>query len=683
MESLIGTTIGGYKLEQLVGVGTTGQVFVAHDSVGGVAALKVLHPGLSLFTKVQPYWEEQQRIGELSHPHIEVAGSSDWSKAGRFFLVMDHLEGMDLNQALVQHSRLSPAQVLLFTGQVCLALETVHDELRLYHGALKPRNIFLLAKPGEEWRFSTRVTDFATMRLVDASRVPSGGIGSAGAADRSYLAPEHFNGKGGPASDIYALGVILYEALSGRRPFAGDSYEDLAERHQKARPAPLDNVSAELAQIVLKALEKRPGDRFPNMAALREALEQWASNRPKELEQEPRILFPKDGAVSGVGLDVQNAQTVRVPLEEIEAVFEEDEPEVVETKEPTKVQDKQPARPKQEKATGRDVDQTDKVVPQDDELAAIAEQAGAALRKERPAAVEPEPAPRPEPKPAEVEAFFDEDGDLVELPLERSVRAFVANISPSVPTQPRTEGGNGESLDLALDSFVEDAKRWSSALPPPVVDDRALSELAKVPVEPEPEPEPEVAPTPPSRPISIPFEEEPAPRRSVAVPVLLSLVVGGALMFGGMKLLGPKPEPAQPTPPTATVPGEPTEPTEPTEPATPSEPTSPTTAAGADAAAAPVAAPLPDAAPLAATAPDAAPQALAADTGAPPAAATTPDAAPVAARPKAKARVRKPRVRKPRVRKPRVRKPAAVKPDKPKPKKDTGKKGDWVDPFSQ
>lgn len=677
MESLIGTTIGGYKLEQMVGVGTTGQVFVAHDSVGGVAALKVLHPGLSLFTKVQPYWEEQQRIGELSHPHIEVAGSSDWSKAGRFFLVMDHLEGMDLNQALVQHSRLSPAQVLLFAGQVCLALEAVHDELRLYHGALKPRNIYLLAKPGEEWRFSTRVTDFATMRLVDASRVPSGGIGSAGAADPSYLAPEQFNGRGGAASDIYALGVILYEALSGRRPFAGDSYEDLAERHQKAKPAPLDNVSAELAQIVLKALEKRPADRFPSVAALREALEQWASNRPKELELEPRILFPKDGAVSGVGLDVQNAQTVRVPLEEIEAVFEEDEPEVVETKEPTKVQDKQPARPKQEQAKGRDAaDQ--KAVPQDDELAAIAEQAGAALRKERPTPAEPEP-PAPRAEPTEVEAFFDEDGDLVELPLERSVRAFVANISPSVPVQPRTEGGNGESLDLALDSFVQDAKAWSSALPPPVVDDRALSELAKVPTEPEPEPEPEVAPPP--KPLSIPFEDEPAPRRSVAVPVLLSFVVGGALVFGGMKLLAPKPEPVQPTPPTATLPTEPTEPTEPTTPNEPAEPAAATP--GADAAAAPMAAPLPDAAPLAATAPDAAPRAAAADGGAPPTAATTPDAAPIAAKPKAKPRVRKPRVRKPRVRKPRVRKPAAAKPVKPKPKKDTGKKGDWVDPFSQ
>jgi len=679
VESLIGTTIGGFKLERSIGSGTTGEVYQALDSTGAPAAIKVLHPGLSLFTKVQTYWDEHQKVAEISHPHMVVPSAADWSLSGRFYLVMDLLDGIDLWQALLEQSKLSPAQVLLFAGQACLALEDLH-ELGLYHGAIKPHNIFLVRKGGEPSRFSTRVTDFATHHLVDTARIPSGP--GPGAAEAAYLAPEQFQGKGGPAADIYAMGVILCEALSGRRPFRGSTFEELAQQHQQQTPTIPDNIPAPLGEIVLKALAQQPSDRHESVAALREALEGWASKKPPELNQADNALFSKDEEASGVGAEEGPDQTVRVSLEEIEAVFDEDDVEEKQVAEAVQsdgekgpseqVQSSGPdgqkelstveEKPRSTPAAEPSEAQGGKV-PQDDELAAIAEKAGAALRKDQrePSSPGPSPAQVKVEAPAaaapqqEAEGYFDDDGDLVELPLERSVRAFVANISPTVPTeQQHAPGGNGESLDSALDMFVQEAKAWSAMLPPPVVDDRQLAELAKVP---EPEPEP------PKPVVATPTAEPPSPR-SVAVPVIIAFAIGGALVFGGMRLFAPKPAP----------PGEPPSPVV----------SVPTPATSFDSQTAPVASPLTDAAPVAAAQADIGGGTTPADAAA---ATATADAAPspaVAAKvekPRPKI-ARKPRVRKPRVRKPRVRKPRPKKATA-EPKKPGQKKGDWVDPFSQ
>ena len=159
METLVGTSLGGYKLERLIGSGTVGQTYAAIDSAGGHAAVKVLYPSLSLFTKVQAFWDEQTRVAELSHPHVVVATTADWSMSGRFFLAMDLLDGVDLDQALARCGKLPPAQVLLFAGQICLALEAVH-QLGLCHGALKPRNIYLVPREASRISFPDEEPNF-------------------------------------------------------------------------------------------------------------------------------------------------------------------------------------------------------------------------------------------------------------------------------------------------------------------------------------------------------------------------------------------------------------------------------------------------------------------------------------------------------------------------------------------
>jgi hypothetical protein len=324
---------------------------------------------------------------------------------------------------------------------------------------------------------------------------------------------------------------------------------------------------------------------------------------------------------------------------------------------------------------------SDAKVPHDAELAAIAAKAAAPLKPEKrpadekrtPLAAAPEPA-KPEPS----EGYFDEDGDFVELPLEKSVKAFVATLAPVVPppTTKARAGGNGESLDAALDQFVRDAKAWSSALPKPMIDDKRLAALAKVP-EPEPPPAPKPAPKPvePARPAAR-LEAQPAQPRSVLLPSILSFVLGGAVIFGVVWFLGFGPKRGGGE--TGTQ-----------------EPGSAATKPDDKKAVTPVAGPISDGAPPVAAKPleAGAPASMAAkpaDAG--PAAAATPDAAPAAAAPDAGAVTPAPKVAKvKKVRKVRkaIKKAAVVKKvEKPEPKAKKAKKGkkegsDWVDPFSQ
>jgi serine/threonine protein kinase len=684
VESLIGTTIGGYTITQELGSGVTGQTFAAAHKTGAVVALKLVHPTLSLFTRVEAYWSELQRLGELSHRHIVVPTTADWSKSGRFHMAMDLLAGLDLHQALAQHGRLPASQALLIAGQVLSALEAAHRE-GYVHGAVKPHNIFLVPRDTEPSGISARMLDFATSCLVTAAALPSGLPGSPGVPEAAYLAPEQFGGPATPSSDLYSLGVVLYETLTGRRPFVG-SADQLATLHASETPERPANLPAGLSDVIMTALGKSPAARFSDAAEMRQALEFWAAQAPAELEVPPLALFTKKPQGIGVGLEeLEGDETVRVSLDELSWTLEDDradrfledrrevileDPRVAEVR--TVTEEKQPMAETKSAREG---------VPEDKELAALAEKAAAPLTAQKEvsraaaASSQASTTPAAAQPPKEVEAYFDEDEDLVELPLEKSVRAFVATLSPiAPPSKTGRASGNGESLDGALDLFVQEAKAWSAALPPPAVDDERLAQLAKVPA-PAPEPEPErQPPLPPALSPQATAEMLP-PRRSILLPSIIAFAFGGLFFFGAYKILINKPAaPVSPEPPGSTI-------SAPQTPQTP-QPGAATKAAAPDAAPS-AAAPAPDSAAPGRT-PDAAAAAAAAEPDAAPSsvASGAPDAAPAAPVAAKKATAKTKRARKKAAAAKTV--PQAKRPSEPKPKAKKGSKGsDWVDPFSQ
>ncbi|MCC6749800.1 MAG: protein kinase [Deltaproteobacteria bacterium] len=602
MQSLVGSTVGGYRLVRGLGTGPQGQTYAAEDQGGRAAAVKVLHGPLCLVTQIEAYWAQQQALADLAHPHLSVPSVGAWASNGRFFVARELWPGMDLHEVLSRRARLPASQVLLMAGQVCLALEAVHA--RGYaHGALKPRNILLVTRGRDGTRPSTRLADFGTAFLLPGAPAAPDQAGSAAFADPAYLAPEQFEGRGGTASDIFALGVICCEAISGRRPWVG-SFEQIAGAHARAERELPPNVPPGFDAILARALAHRPEDRFRSVGELRSALEAWAATKPSALEEPPLDLLSKENGPSGVahGQDRSPEDTVRVSLEDLSKVIEQ---RVV-----SDFFGEAVTNPRaKESATVGTTEKREELMPamagsegkrsEEEELAALAEQAAAPLRSARksgpaeavPSATRSGAGTKSSPAPV-VEAFVDENDEVVELPQERSVRAFVAKLSPTIPpTEARAaKAANGESLDAALDRFVIEAKSWSNALPRTAFEDQQLAELARIPVAAPATPPPGAAmPTPaasaapmtpagtapaveasataksspsvapPSRVTAAPplaatvaTDRVPAvtatlpsqsPRRSLLGVVLISFLLGGGLVLLGVKLLMKSPEP--------------------------------------------------------------------------------------------------------------------------------------------
>ncbi len=712
MATLVGKTIAGYSLTEALGRGPTGETFAASSAQGAPASVKLVYGRLSLMDRVDGMKADIERLGKLAHPHVVVPSFTKWTTSGRYLMASELLDGLPLDRVLATVGRLPACQVLRFAGQVCLALEAAHGA-DVVHGALKPANVFLVR--AAEGGFSTRVTDFACHTLLGDEPAPDRTARSVAGADPVYCAPEILSGADpGASGDIYALGVMVYEALAGQPPVAGDTAASVRESLDGlADKQPPASVPVGLRDLLARALDRDPSKRFSTVEAFRQALEAWAAESPSELADPALSLFDgtvptgnraKDATAPGVA-DLKNTPpSVRVREDEAR-LFDNEEPEKVASNDG-----------KQTSSGNNGADRS----LEEQELAAMAEQASAALRTNKDGeagndqkstaevlASEPDPGPSSDrhgtikATPAARKAHQAESPDAaagadspsaaaedVELPQERTVKAFVSNISPSVPDEEKS-GSNGESLELAFDQFVTEAKAVNTALPKPIVSDDQLAELALIPVvAPAPAPEP-VKPAPMLT-AALPLTTPPPPPPKSPLPALLGgVVVGGLLVFGGIKLLGSD---APPTPPPSTPAAQTTTGT----PAAGNDRAAGAASAVAEPDAAATATAEPDAAATATAEPDAAPAsadttAAAAASGdaapaAEPDAAATPPTKLVAKKTPTKMSARKARRRRAiRARKARAAKKArkaraTKKVTKPATKK---KKSDWVDPFSQ
>jgi beta-lactam-binding protein with PASTA domain/tRNA A-37 threonylcarbamoyl transferase component Bud32 len=266
---------GRYELGRLIGRGGMAEVYAAHDQLlGREVAVKVLRERFredATFTA--RFNDEARNVARLAHPNLVVVFDTGVD-ADQPFIVMERIHGRTLQQAL-DAGGLTEDRGLQVAADVCGALGYAHRNL-LVHRDVKPGNI-MLADDG-----SVKVTDFGIARAISDETVTATAavLGTA-----AYLSPEQAQGKRVDArSDLYSLGVVLYELLTGRVPFSGDSAVSVALQHVRATPEPprrlVPTVSKAAETVALRLLEKDPDRRYQSADDVRVDLERARRGEP-------------------------------------------------------------------------------------------------------------------------------------------------------------------------------------------------------------------------------------------------------------------------------------------------------------------------------------------------------------------------------------------------------------------
>ncbi|HTQ47374.1 MAG TPA: serine/threonine-protein kinase [Polyangiaceae bacterium] len=285
-ESLVGTVLGGrYFIERLIGEGGMGAVYQAeHTHMHKRLAVKVLHPEMSRLPEVVARFErEAMAAAHIEHPN--VASATDFGKLddGSFFLVLEYVEGKSLREAIAE-GRMDLGRALHIMRQITSALGRAHA-LGIVHRDLKPENVMLVTRDGDS--DFAKVLDFGIAKvpvgeLVGEHKAPGQALTQLGMVygTPEYMAPEQALGQAvDPRADLYALGVITFEMITGNRPFEHESKVTLLGMHVTAPiPSMLDrvpeaNVPAEVDAIVRRLLAKEATARFADARELLDALD--------------------------------------------------------------------------------------------------------------------------------------------------------------------------------------------------------------------------------------------------------------------------------------------------------------------------------------------------------------------------------------------------------------------------
>ncbi|WP_367305586.1 Stk1 family PASTA domain-containing Ser/Thr kinase [Alicyclobacillus acidocaldarius] len=257
---------GRYRLEQKIGEGGMAEVYRAIDTLlDRTVAVKMLRSQYAEDEEfVRRFRQEAQAAARLSHPNI-VNVYDVGVEDGQQYIVMEYVDGPTLKDVIVERAPLPVEEVIRISKQICSALQHAH-ELHVVHRDIKPHNI-LLTKSGQ-----VKVADFGIARAATgqtiAHRQATTVLGSV-----HYFSPEQARGAPTDAkSDIYSLGVVMYEMLTGKLPFEGDSPVSVALKHLRepfVEPRQLNkDIPQSVENIVLRCLVKEPEGRYPNMAAV-------------------------------------------------------------------------------------------------------------------------------------------------------------------------------------------------------------------------------------------------------------------------------------------------------------------------------------------------------------------------------------------------------------------------------
>jgi eukaryotic-like serine/threonine-protein kinase len=273
-ETLVGQVVGGrYRIEKVVGRGGMGTVYACrHVVVGKAFAIKVLRPGVERSTEVlQRFIREAQAANAVRSRHICEMVDFGQLDNGAFYVVMDLLEGVSLTRALRDRS-LDQTELRRVFVQIAETLERAH-RAGIVHRDLKPDNVILVDDDGDP--HFVKLVDFgiAKMMQADASHLTETGIIL---GTPYYMSPEQARGDAIDArSDIYALGVMMYRAFTGKLPFVADTAMGVLTRHlieAPVLPSRVSEIDPIVERVILRCMEKQPIDRFQSMADVAEAI---------------------------------------------------------------------------------------------------------------------------------------------------------------------------------------------------------------------------------------------------------------------------------------------------------------------------------------------------------------------------------------------------------------------------
>jgi serine/threonine protein kinase len=266
--------IDQYVLVEKIGEGGMGAVYLADQpTMGRRAVVKLLHPALSRDPQVAARFNlEARAAAALNHPHIVTVYNYGALDDGVLFLAMEHLDGRDLERAIEESGRLSSARAVHVARQMCEALSEAHAR-GVVHRDLKPSNVMLVTR-GRDDEF-VKVLDFGIAKVRGVALTHSGMV----FGTPEYMSPEWLRGRAlDGRSDLYALGVMLFEMLTGRLPFAAATPEQLMSAHLESLPptlteaAPELDVPRELEALTARLLAKDPAARPATAEELSELL---------------------------------------------------------------------------------------------------------------------------------------------------------------------------------------------------------------------------------------------------------------------------------------------------------------------------------------------------------------------------------------------------------------------------
>ena len=307
-----GRMLGGrYQVQDKIGTGGMATVYRGQDQVlGRTVAIKMMLPQYANDPSFAArFKQEAQAAAALSSPYI--VSVYDWGKDGEsYYIVMEYLRGTDLKSGIRKHGALDSRKVAQIGSQIAQALSVAHRH-DIIHRDIKPQNI--MVQPDG----NIKVMDFGIARAKNSSLTTDNSVlGTA-----HYVSPEQSTGKPlGPTTDIYSLGIVMYEAATGRVPFAGDDAISVAMKQVNEAPQPPSlinpNVDPALEAIILRCMEKNPADRYQSADELARALRDFIAGRatiPSNTTVNPRIVTPPQptSRLDRRGIDGSNTYMTR------------------------------------------------------------------------------------------------------------------------------------------------------------------------------------------------------------------------------------------------------------------------------------------------------------------------------------------------------------------------------------